>query len=374
MINFLLKYLGVYGLMGVVAVAVIIPTYVVYNRLVDGQPPIEEKSLNKNKQKLQETKQPGPQGEVVSKPETTSSSANQNGTGIKSKTKVDQEQVASSVREDKTKLLIDIFRVDQLGNIITAGKISEKAEIEIVSGNKEILGSSKTEGNGNFVVFGKIQGSGLVQTVKVRGLIKKESKKKIVTTENLFFVIPKVERNNQDIEEKKIEPPTIVRDDGTDLKILAPVKSNFVESITLDTISYRDDSVAVLAGRARAFNIVRVYLDNIFVVEASVDPSGGWTVSLEQVVSGVYTLRLDEINKKGKVQGRLELPFKRENESLVESMSEGSITVQPGNSLWRIARKYYGKGLQYVDIFERNSHLIKDPNLIYPGQIFSLPN
>ena len=96
--------------------------------------------------------------------------------------------------------------------------------------------------------------------------------------------------------------------------------------------------------------------------------------SLEKVVSGVYKLRLDEVNKNGIVQGRLEIPFKQESESLVQAMGEGSITVQPGNSLWRIARKYYGRGIQYIDIFERNSHLIKDPDLIYPGQIFSLPN
>ncbi|MFL2793214.1 MAG: LysM peptidoglycan-binding domain-containing protein [Paracoccaceae bacterium] len=92
------------------------------------------------------------------------------------------------------------------------------------------------------------------------------------------------------------------------------------------------------------------------------------------IEAGVYTLRLDEVNENGIVEGRIELPFKREEEALIQAMGEGSITVQPGNSLWRIARKYYGKGIQYVEIFERNSHLIRDPDLIYPGQIFSLPN
>ena len=31
-----------------------------------------------------------------------------------------------------------------------------------------------------------------------------------------------------------------------------------------------------------------------------------------------------------------------------------------------------GKGIMYLDIYNKNSHLIKDPDLIYPGQIFSL--
>ena len=37
MINFLLKYLGVYGLLGMVAVAIIVPTFIVYNNIDDSQ-------------------------------------------------------------------------------------------------------------------------------------------------------------------------------------------------------------------------------------------------------------------------------------------------------------------------------------------------
>ena len=119
---------------------------------------------------------------------------------------------------------------------------------------------------------------------------------------------------------------------------------------------------------------LRFYLNNKLQSEVKVNESGAWKASLLDIQTGVYTLRLDEVSENGTVEGRLELPFKREDEALIKAMGEGSITVQPGNSLWRIARKYYGKGIQYVEIFERNSHLIRDPDLIYPGQIFSLPN
>ena len=66
--------------------------------------------------------------------------------------------------------------------------------------------------------------------------------------------------------------------------------------------------------------------------------------------------------------------FSTQIENVDAGLQIKSVIVKPGNSLWRIARKYYGKGIQYVEIFERNSHLIKDPDLIYPGQVFSLPN
>ncbi|HCR67353.1 MAG TPA: hypothetical protein DIW38_12725, partial [Oceanicaulis sp.] len=51
----------------------------------------------------------------------------------------------------------------------------------------------------------------------------------------------------------------------------------------------------------------------------------------------------------------------------------GRVIVQPGNSLWRIARRLYGEGLQYTVIYEANRDQIRDPNLIYPGQVFSAP-
>lgn len=47
--------------------------------------------------------------------------------------------------------------------------------------------------------------------------------------------------------------------------------------------------------------------------------------------------------------------------------------VQPGNSLWRIARRTLGGGIHYSEIYQANRDQIRDPNLIYPGQIFTVP-
>ena len=50
-----------------------------------------------------------------------------------------------------------------------------------------------------------------------------------------------------------------------------------------------------------------------------------------------------------------------------------SITVQPGFTLWGIASKQFGDGVMYVQVFEANKDKIRDPNLIYPGQVFVIP-
>ena len=376
MINFILKYKGTYGLLAILAVAIVTPTYFFFtNQQELRQEPSAEKQDVINEEKITEKQNVSNKEKVAEKivlTEETKDSAD--GTSDESKQKEPSKQENKEALEQVDSVSVDVFRVDEFGNIISAGKVSREAKIEILADNKKIIGADKTEADGSFVIFGKVQSTGLVQTVKIRGLIEDKGEEKIVDSADLFFVLPQVEKNNEKEVNKIEKKPLIVRDDGNDLKILAPIQVSSVDSITLDTISYTQDSSTELAGRARLDNTIRIYLNNKLEGEVKVNESGAWKTTLSDIQAGVYTLRLDELNDNGIVEGRLELPFKKEDEALIQAMGEGSITVQPGNSLWRIARKYYGKGIQYVEIFERNSHLIKDPDLIYPGQVFSLPN
>jgi nucleoid-associated protein YgaU len=52
---------------------------------------------------------------------------------------------------------------------------------------------------------------------------------------------------------------------------------------------------------------------------------------------------------------------------------EGRIVIQPGNNLWRISRVLYGSGNKFTMLYEANKDQIRDPNLIYPGQVFRTP-
>ncbi|MDB5512128.1 MAG: hypothetical protein JWR08_1611, partial [Enterovirga sp.] len=47
--------------------------------------------------------------------------------------------------------------------------------------------------------------------------------------------------------------------------------------------------------------------------------------------------------------------------------------VARGDNLWRISKRVYGAGLRYTVIFGANTPQIRDPDLIYPGQVFVLP-
>ena len=112
------------------------------------------------------------------------------------------------------------------------------------------------------------------------------------------------------------------------------------------------------------------------------DASGQWRTALSEIDAGIYTLRIDELDESGKVSSRLEMPFKRESlQELAACLSVvdeparvNVVTVQPGNTLWAIARERYGRGILYVRVFENNKDKIRNPDLIYPGQVFALPD
>lgn len=56
-----------------------------------------------------------------------------------------------------------------------------------------------------------------------------------------------------------------------------------------------------------------------------------------------------------------------------ESSSGKTYTVKAGDSLWSIAKRFYGNGSQYTKIYNANKDKIKDPNLLYAGQVIKIP-
>lgn len=145
-------------------------------------------------------------------------------------------------------------------------------------------------------------------------------------------------------------------------------------SLVLDSVDYDDDGRAVIGGRANAGAALIVYLDNIPVGEALTGDDGRWVMTPEDLVPvGLHRLRVDQIESDGRVLARVETPFSRAD-TIASHPDENFVTVQPGNSLWRIARTTYGQGTRYTVIYETNKEQIRDPDLIYPGQIFRLPS
>merc|ERR1711998_54691 len=141
MINFVLKYTGTYGLLAVLAVAIVTPTYLFFSNQQEKVSEISpQKQVIAEEEKVSE--------KTVSIEKIDEAIQNQ-----ENKKEIKQED--KIILQEKESLSVDVFRVDELGNIISAGKVSKKAKIEILADNRKIIGADKTAEDGSFVVFGK---------------------------------------------------------------------------------------------------------------------------------------------------------------------------------------------------------------------------
>lgn len=178
--------------------------------------------------------------------------------------------------------------------------------------------------------------------------------------------------------------PTVLLADEQGVRVLqAPGdQPQALSNVSIDSISYDAAGEVALAGRALGTSAVRIYLNNQPLTEVEIGADGQWRADLPEVDTGTYTLRVDELDAGGAVISRAETPFRRESVEAIRALDLAGaaevspvslITVQPGNTLWGIAREQYGEGVLYVRVFEANTDRIRNPDLIYPGQIFTVP-
>ncbi|OOY21521.1 hypothetical protein BMI86_02860 [Thioclava sp. DLFJ5-1] len=181
--------------------------------------------------------------------------------------------------------------------------------------------------------------------------------------------------------------PLIADADGA--RLLAPKSDDLV----IDTISFGSGEVARSEGRgAPEGTTLSAYLDDTLVAEAQPGADGRWSLSLPGLGTGEHKLRIDAQDASGKVVARAETGFDQPDEILVASAADPTgaqaasvratgevgdavkvVQIVKGNTLWAIAREVYGDGFLYVRVFDANRDQIRDPDLIYPGQVFNIP-
>jgi len=143
--------------------------------------------------------------------------------------------------------------------------------------------------------------------------------------------------------------------------------------LTIGAMEYDDQGTVRFSGTAAPGAAVRLYIDNRPVGGTVADEHGQWSLAARDgLAPGNHGLRLDQLTPDGKVIARLERPFAREQMTAMQ-LPAGWVEIRAGQNLWTIARGTYGAGMRYLVIFQANRQQIRDPNLIYPGQVFTLP-
>ncbi len=313
----------------------------------------------------------------------------------------------------------DIVRVNRAGEAVIAGRAQPESEVELTDGT-EVIGRVRSDRRGEWVL---IPDRPLEPGAREIGLVSR-SERGGETKSGSVVVVNVPERGGSPSEgtgeaetplavlvpREGLGPSTVLQQPGSDPVASPPPaaepspsaasghreggttriasvgpshdaasgalverSSPATKGLSLETIDYDEAGRVALSGTASPGARVGVFLDDDRIGETRADAEGRWEMTpAEDVEPGRYTLRADQIDDGGKVAARIRLPFARVDAA--EDHGPGAlVVVQPGNSLWRIARRTYGRGARYTLIYNANQQQIEDPDLIYPGQVFSLP-
>ncbi|HEY1931696.1 MAG TPA: LysM peptidoglycan-binding domain-containing protein [Acetobacteraceae bacterium] len=255
----------------------------------------------------------------------------------------------------------DVVRINPQGSAVMAGRAAPGAAVTILDAGKAI-GQTTADANGDWVFTPTTPLPPGARQLTLSERLPDGTQRQ--GTGQVLLSVPA----------SAATPPLAVAtaDNGAPRVLSGPAPVG-AGSLALGAVDYGEHGDVRLSGHAPPGASVRVYVDDQPIGTATAGSDGTWTLTPQQPIApGPHRLRLDQLGPNGTVTARVELPFHRE-ELAGQKLAPGSVVVQPGNSLWVLAHRTYGAGTRYTVIFQANKAEIRDPNLIYPGQVFALP-
>lgn len=297
----------------------------------------------------------------------------------------------------------DVARIEPTGEAVIAGRAAPGATVELLR-NGELHDRAVADQAGQFVITPPRLPSGTYDlTLRSRQADGKEATSKQSVTVAL--------------EPKATDRPVValITPDKPTVVLSQPAAPKpAAGTVVVEAVEIEPGGKFHVGGRARAGGAMRLYLNDSFVASVTAGEDGRFAVTInEGIRPGSYRVRLDEVEvNSGAVRARAEVPFNVPDTVVTGSvpataaskrlevaaaqgpqlaaagataLPEGSpsavvvpkittTTVSRGDSLWRLSHQAYGAGTRYAVIYKANREHIRNPNLIYPGQIFVLPS
>ena len=299
-------------------------------------------------------------------------------------------------------LTIDLARVKPDGAAVFAGTAAPNAKIRIFEGDI-LLGETIANANGEWVIVlekSLAAGQHLISVAMERSdgttemadrslaveiYQDTETKPLVALLPETATEVPVLIQSPDDVDKTKSAATaseatasgTIVADAAEAAPAKPQAKSQIAASqiaaLAPSAIVWRDASRILISGTSRGGVRVTVNDAKGQFGEALVLADGAWQVagSLDMDIA-VNQLRFALFDDANQVIARYDLPVKARD---LAKGQDGSplVVVNKGDMLWRIAYHQLGEGVKYVDIVRRNQQDIADPDLIYPKQIFAVP-
>lgn len=305
----------------------------------------------------------------------------------------------------------DIVRVEPRGDAIIAGRAAPGAEVELLS-NGGVIDRTKANEAGEFVMMPPTLAQGSYElTLRTPDAGSKQAVMVAVPEPGKGEVLVVVGEPGKPSQVVQAGAPatSAAGSPAASSPVATPPPATTQTAEATPELPLRIGAVEAEGGKlfvqgtgpdgARA----QIYLNDSPLAEATVGDDGKWSLKVEKgVAAGNYKVRVDQLGETGTVVARAEVPFaaskamppadppKPSEVASTDAANAPSTTgavqsanpivtklntleVQRGDNLWRISRKIYGAGVRYSTIYEANSDQIRDPNRIYPGQIFVMP-
>jgi nucleoid-associated protein YgaU len=293
----------------------------------------------------------------------------------------------------------DVARIEPTGEAVIAGRAAPGATVELLR-NGEVHDRAVADKSGQFVIVPPRLPSGTYDLT----LRSKQADGTVATSKQ--HVTAALEPRSTDrpiVALVTPDKPTIVLSQPNAPKPAAG-------AVVVETVEIEPGGKFHVSGQARPGAALRLYLNDSFITSVTAGTDGRFAVTInEGVAPGSYRVRLDEASSSGTVRARAEVPFnvpettasataqatasKRADISAPRLAAAGTAvvpdsgsppstvvvpkiattTVSRGDSLWRLSQASYGAGMRYAVIYKANREQIRNPNLIYPGQVFVVP-
>lgn len=300
----------------------------------------------------------------------------------------------------------DVARIEPTGEAVIAGRAAPGSTVELLR-NGEVHDRAIADPSGQFVMVPRPLPPGIYELT----LRAHQPDGKQATSGQSVAVALEPASNEQ--------PMVALMTPGKPARVLsqdprsASEPASGAERVAVEAVETEPGGKLHVSGRARPGAAVRLYLNDNFVASATAGDDGRLSVTINQgVASGSYRVRLDEMAaNSGAVRARAEVPFnvsdtvvagsaplhatpsRRPEKAAPPRLAAADATVPPaqrslsavvapkittttvsrGESLWRISQRMLGGGQRYAVIYRANKEQIRNPNLIYPGQVFVLP-
>ena len=303
------------------------------------------------------------------------------------KDKVDAKPIENKKNEIKNTetIKLEVVRVRPDGSLVIAGKALPYSKIEILSGSK-IIATTSTDKIGEFVAVPEEQ----LKSGEYILSFKQTSQDKKVIIDNKSVAI-NVTGNEKDtpivailddkgeLRAKLVQAPglknrddDVKKENNTD-KVSNTIKVKREPNITILALTY-DSEIGQLILSGEGYGGVQVNAGfSGQETTSSKILNDEWSVVIPgKVIAGKQKIFAYLLGKEGKVLDKSSLIIS--GKAIERANGKTLVIVQKGDALWNIAYQRLGLGTRYLDIVELNRDKISNPDLIYPKQLFIIPN